>query len=206
MDSRKKAVPLAQPSKLDDEQARLEDSVRDAQQRAADMEALGSSAREMGRDIAELNSSLDSGAIQALCASLDAARRNDVARRSAAALAALENQMKKATPALRALSLLVRAIPAAGDLPASVAMNLVRAIAHEFQRTHGAEGGTRRAVTSQAKVSQTRATWEAARQKMSVGAATAQTAQAHGISPGQVRRLRREARKRGTPWRDDDED
>ena len=118
--------------------------------------------------------------------------------------AALEEQLKNATPALRALTLLLRKIPAAGDMRASEALALVRAIAHEFQRTHGAQGGKRRAARSQEKARQCQATWEDARARgISISAANAQTAQAYGIKSGQVRKLRREARQRGAPWNGD---
>jgi hypothetical protein len=118
--------------------------------------------------------------------------------------AAFNEQLKNATPALRALTLLLRKIPAAGDMPAREALALVRAIAHEFQRTHGARGGKERAQRSQTKARQYQATWEDARARgVSVSAATAQTAQAHGIKSGQVRKLRHEARQRGAPWSGD---
>jgi hypothetical protein len=174
-------------------------------------------AREMQRDIAELNSSLDDASIKAFSSSVDEVRRSiearealysslDDARRSAAALQALENHMKKAAPAMRALSLLVRVVPAAGELPASVGMKLVRAIAREFSQAHGAEGGTRRAIASQAKVRQYQTTWEDARARgRAKGAANTETAKAYGIKPGQVQRHRREARERGAPWRGEDE-
>jgi hypothetical protein len=116
-------------------------------------------------------------------------------------------RMNAEIPALRrALTLLLREVPAARELSARKALTLMRGIAHQFQRTHGAQGGARRAAMSQVAVSHYQTTWERARERNpSVGAATARTAQAHGISRGQVRRLRRQARERGTPWRGDDE-
>lgn len=138
--------------------------------------------------------------------SADAEALDSSARELQRRAAELEHQMKKAAPAIRALSLLVRVVPAAGELPAGVGMKLVRAIFHEFSQAHGAEGGTRRAVASQAKVRQYQTTWEDARARgRAKGAANAETAQAHAIKPGQVQRHRREARERGAPWRGEDE-